>query len=1071
MKRKAAHTIFFLVLFISGTFAQSPGYFIKNYLPKEYKGFNQMWHAVQDKNGLLYFASTSNVFIFSGKRWERVPVKSGSAIRQIAIEPATSIIYVGVAGDFGYLERNKAGKFQYISIAAEQLTKEQKEFNDLWKIMPLGDKVYFQSSERIFVVQNKKVVSVIEAPPEKGFALAFVANGHLYVRQRTLGLMEISENKLSLVPGGEIFAAKRILAVMPFGKDQNLVLSGDEGFFKMYLHPDPAIKSTRTIEFFKTDNFLKEAGVLGSQWVNDSVFSVNSRSGIAFYDRNANRKEIINKASGLSDEVIAEVFIDREKNIWLMHNNGVSSLAYNSSSFVYYDKIGYKGTSEFIKKCNDVLYLACGGGLFIIQQDPHSHAITAIPTEITNTEVWDLFALNNILYVATSNGLLRMNKNKAELITNNLTNRITSIPGENKIVTAEKAGFSVIDVGQGKDNRILRHYEIVGQELLKIGRVDKCAGEEDRYETWAVSRQKKVFHLKFGVLENKFIINQYDTLNGIKGSENYIVYAGDSIFVCDFKNCTKYIPAKDKSPSSVCFESDPWMYKQLSESTCKNVKAPYDFRLCFAVPDSPYTTCFGYDKNENLISKKVMLGSVFTDNSLQCATIQPDGILWALSPEFIAMYNTYIPPDTLYQFQSIVQTVAIGKDSLIFRGSDNVLNLNPDPLPYKYNSISFSFDAPSFRQNNEVVFLCRLDGYDTTWSTPSVQTTKNYTNLYEGTYTFRVRSRDSYGNFSYEGTYTFTISPPWYRTYMAYFLYFILFIIVIFLSIRITVTRLRRQKEKLEIIVKERTAEVVSQKQMLETAYVEIKDSIRYAKRIQNALLASDKLLKDYLKEYFIYYKPKDIVSGDFYWAQPKGDWIYMITADCTGHGVPGAFMSLLNISFLNDAISSSSFVAPNDILGEVRKEIIEALRSDGSEEGGKDGMDCVLCAYNFKTRRLLFSAANNPLWICRDKKIIEYRPDKYPVGKHDRDHEPFNLHEVTLQTGDIIYTFTDGYADQFGGPQGKKFKIKQLKELLLSIAHLPMNEQKDVVAKTMRKWKKEVDQIDDILVVGVLIQ
>jgi serine phosphatase RsbU (regulator of sigma subunit) len=258
---------------------------------------------------------------------------------------------------------------------------------------------------------------------------------------------------------------------------------------------------------------------------------------------------------------------------------------------------------------------------------------------------------------------------------------------------------------------------------------------------------------------------------------------------------------------------------------------------------------------------------------------------------------------------------------------------------------------------------------------------------------------------------------------------------------------------------------------MLETAYGEIKDSIRYAKRIQNALLASDKLLKEYLKEYFIYYKPKDIVSGDFYWAHPKGEWLYMITADCTGHGVPGAFMSLLNISFLNETINTTSFVTPNDVLGEVRAQIIEALRSDGSEEGGKDGMDCVLCAYNFKSGELLFSAANNPLWVCRNKTIIEYKPDKFPVGKHDRENEPFRLQKVDLLPGDIVYTFTDGYADQFGGASGKKFKVKQLKELLLSIAHLPMNEQKDVVSKTLRKWKKGIDQIDDILIVGVRIQ
>jgi serine phosphatase RsbU (regulator of sigma subunit) len=1071
MKRIFCHiaVIFFLLFIPFKIAAQSSGYHIRNYHPREYKGFNQMWHAVQDKNGLLYFASTTNVFIFSGKHWEPVLVKSGSAVRQLAIDSSSGIIYAAVAGDFGYLERNKLGKFHYVSII-DQLSEEQKVFNDLWQIMSLNGNLYFQSSERIFVVRDKKVIDVIEAPAENKFALAFVANQRLYVRQRKVGLMEIKGNKLSLVPGGEIFADRRVLSVMPFRKDQNLILDGDDGFFKMYLNTDPRNKSTSVIEPFKKDEFLVESGVLGCQWVNDSVFCVNTRSGVGFYDRNGNQKEIIDKTSGLSDEVIAQVFVDREKNVWLMHNNGLSCIGYNSSSFIYDDNSGFKGTPEFIKKCNGVLYLACGGGLFKIKQDPLSHSITAIPTEITNTEVWDLHALNNTVFVATSNGLMQLNNDKAELVTNNLTNRITLISGMNKLVTAERGGFSVVDAQPGKKPVEEQFYEIVGQELLKIGRVDKCP-EEDLYETWAVSRQKKVFHLKFGILQNKVTVRQYDTLNGFHGSENYIVYVGDSIFICDAGECFKYVPQKDTSPKAVCFEKAPEMYKMLREGKCKDLRAPYDFRLCFSSSDPAYTSCFGYDKNEKLISKRVKLGALFYDNSLQCAVIMPDGVLWALTNEFFSSFSLNAQTDTAYSFRSIVRSVHIGKDSLIFMGSEDQNIVNSDPITYSDNSVSFSFDAPIFRQNDRIYFSCRLDGYDTTWSKPTIITDKYYTNLYEGTYTFRVRSIDSYGNTSSEGTYTFTISPPWYRTYLAYFIYFLGFLIIIFLVMRITVARLRRQKEKLEMIVKERTAEVVSQKQMLETAYVEIKDSIRYAKRIQNALLASDKLLKEYLNEYFIYYKPKDIVSGDFYWAQPKGDWFYMITADCTGHGVPGAFMSLLNISFLNETLNTTSFVAPNDILGEVRMQIIEALRSDGSEEGGKDGMDCVLCAYNFKTRQLLFSAANNPLWICRDKKIIEYKPDKYPVGKHDRENEPFNLYTVSLLPADIVYTFTDGYADQFGGSAGKKFKLKQLKELLLSIAHLPMNEQKDVISKTIRKWKKGVDQIDDILVIGVKIQ
>jgi serine phosphatase RsbU (regulator of sigma subunit) len=215
-----------------------------------------------------------------------------------------------------------------------------------------------------------------------------------------------------------------------------------------------------------------------------------------------------------------------------------------------------------------------------------------------------------------------------------------------------------------------------------------------------------------------------------------------------------------------------------------------------------------------------------------------------------------------------------------------------------------------------------------------------------------------------------------------------------------------------------------------------------------------------------------------------------MATADSTGHGVPGAIMSMLNISCLNEAVTKN-IVEPDKLLYQTRKTIIETLRNDGSAEGGKDGMDCSLLSFDFNNNKLSAAAANNPIWIVRELEslkveklnnetlqpsnhptfeLIEIKPDKMPVGKHDRDTEPFTLHNIDLQKGDIVYTLTDGFPDQFGGEKGKKFMSKKLKELLLENAHKPLVEQQQVLETTFKNWVGDLEQIDDVTIIGVRV-
>ncbi|HQQ93967.1 MAG TPA: SpoIIE family protein phosphatase [Bacteroidia bacterium] len=260
------------------------------------------------------------------------------------------------------------------------------------------------------------------------------------------------------------------------------------------------------------------------------------------------------------------------------------------------------------------------------------------------------------------------------------------------------------------------------------------------------------------------------------------------------------------------------------------------------------------------------------------------------------------------------------------------------------------------------------------------------------------------------------------------------------------------------------------QRDLIEENRKEILDSINYARRIQFALLASDHLLRKNLPEHFVLFKPKTVVSGDFYWALPADDGFVYITGDCTGHGVPGAFMSLLFITKLNQAITEFRITRPDLILNHVRDEIIKSLNPEGSQEESKDGMDAVVCKLDLKGKRLEYSAANNAFYIIRRGQLLTFKADKMPVGKGMRDSQAFTFNEVQLESGDVIYTFTDGFADQFGGPEGKKYKYKQFEHLLMSIHRHDMDLQKKELEAAFENWKGKLEQVDDVCVIGVKI-
>ncbi len=448
-------------------------------------------------------------------------------------------------------------------------------------------------------------------------------------------------------------------------------------------------------------------------------------------------------------------------------------------------------------------------------------------------------------------------------------------------------------------------------------------------------------------------------------------------------------------------------------------------------------------------------------------------------------------------------------------------------LPYKSKHLSFYFAGLLYQYPEKVKYSYILEGLETNWSPPRFENEAIYPGIPPGEYKFKVIAANENGIWNKKpASFEFIIHPPFWQTTWFYLICIAVAIFLIIIYIKYRERKLRRERDRLERLVKERTREVVKKKEEIQEKNVvleqqkeeitaqrdeiesqrdivmeqkkEIVDSIEYASLIQTAAIPSEDIILGEFSEHFVLYKPRDIVSGDFFWFGKNQETNIVIAADCTGHGVPGAFMSMMGISLLNKIVNEKKITSPEKILNSLRENIIVSLKQTGSAQESKDGMDMVVLSFNRNSNLLQCAGANNPLYLIRKSPIdgkvkFEDIAEKYQipfkkVTDEDSDFELFDIkgnkmpvaiyvkmdsfekHEIELEKDDTLYIFSDGYVDQFGGPKRKKFMSKKFKHLLISIQDKPLNIQKDILNKTIEDWKGINHQVDDILVIGIRI-
>jgi ligand-binding sensor domain-containing protein/serine phosphatase RsbU (regulator of sigma subunit) len=406
-------------------------------------------------------------------------------------------------------------------------------------------------------------------------------------------------------------------------------------------------------------------------------------------------------------------------------------------------------------------------------------------------------------------------------------------------------------------------------------------------------------------------------------------------------------------------------------------------------------------------------------------------------------------------------------------GTDSITGLPVNlKLPYNKNNLIFEYIGIHFSIPEKTRYQYKLEGYDDLWSDITSKTqTDQYKKLPHGTYTFKVKAANCDGIWTEEPvSFSFSITPPFWRTKWFYALEILVALSLIFLFIKVRERKLQHDKKVLAQKVKERTIEIEKQRDKIAEQNREITDSIMYAQRIQSAVLPDMEYTRSILPSHFILFKPRDIVSGDFYWMTEKANKAVVVVADCTGHGVPGAFMSMLGVSLLNEIVNLHKVLSAAEILNSLRKNVKQTLSQRGKKDEARDGMDIALCIIDFDNNKGQFSGAYNPLLLIRDSEQIIFKGDKMPIGIHVGHEKPFTNHDFELAKGDMLYMYTDGFADQFGGPEEKKFKSLTFRQMLLDIHNKPLEEQKQIINSTFEEWRGNLSQIDDILVMGIQI-
>lgn len=822
--------------------------------------------------------------------------------------------------------------------------------------------------------------------------------------------------------------------------------------------------------------------------VGNTVFFGTHSQGVIGYDFNLNtRISRYHLNNGLTNNPIQCLYKDREGNMWI-GTNGAGVFKYYNDKFVYFTKTNgftenYVNTVSQDKMGNYWVALSSNGLSRINGNEITNYIVNSKhPDELTDNDVNSILPLQNgTVLFGTKDGLCIYENEKIRAVMDPMIrhkyilflfqdskkdiwigtneglfkwkNNVISEVKEVNVFRQEGLQFEIFSITEDKNGSIW-----VGTENGLI----KCDGTNI-----TLFNDKTGFfsgRVSYGILDNK---------------KNLWFGTADGVYHYDYKNFTKISQKNGLSSNFINF-----LQEVNSGSLLVGTNTGIDFiNLTDFYNQKITVTHFG--KDDGLLDLESNYNAVFKDNVGRILIGTING-LEIYNPKYDKK-NTYQALTRIDQIKLFFGQEDINKYAKIV-DSTSILPIQLE-LPFNKNHLTFKFIGVSLTVPEKVMYQFMLEGVDHDWTPPTSKTEATYSSLPPGKYKFMVKAMNNDGLWNTEPvTYEFEILAPWYKTWWFYTICVLVLIGSISLYNYVKTKKLIADKQKLERVVDERTKElreekekvevinkeVTQQKSIIEHKNIEITDSIKYAKNIQEALLPNLNEIGNLFKNSFVLYMPKDIVSGDFYWFAKNGDTSFIAAVDCTGHGVPGAFMSIVGNTLLNEIVSAKQITNPGEILLELHKGVKIALHQSNKEFERRDGMDITLCAFTKGTNVIEYAGANRPLWIYRKNKNYELeiiKATKFPIGGLElEENRVYQSHVIPVEEGDSVYLFSDGYADQFGGPKGKKFMLTNLQKTFLTNIDLPMQTQKQKLTEVFNNWRKDTEQIDDVLVIGIKI-
>ena len=988
----------------------------------------------QDKHGYLWFGSyTSGASRFNGNEFESFTLDNGLCANTIheMLEDKDQSLWFGTYGD---------GVCKY---DGETFTNYGPEDGlvggKIYSMMEASNGLlYFGTDSGVVRFNGKSFTSLHDLYPnfKRDLARAIVQadDGTIYIGGTRKGIVKLQNEKITYLKTEE---HRLSVFSLLLDRNQNLWIGTRKGVYK---YENDSIRHL-------SKNHVTEKKIIRCFYQDsDGKIWVGSTAGLFQMNGDQFHKIHLHGATELVNA--QEFYTDREGNTWVASQLGAFLLKKPVfQNYTQLDGLPHNYVFAIHKHENKHWFGGYDGGITIISEKDTAHI-----TMNDGLKSGRIFALDNdpsneTLYIGSSKGLNQYRNGQIE----------------------SPEHFNLLD---GK-----KVYDLMVDSKGRL-----WAGTADNGCTVFISSDSAyTFNEKNGLSNNRvFAIDEDNNghvwiatdngINKVKGNQVILTLQEDDGL---HQNRSQDILVDHKNNIWISHNTGVSYYdgkKFRSFTTKEGLSSSSIFLLAF---DKDHQLWLGNNKSLD----KVDLDAFYQENRFQVktydrsngyigmeanqkATYVDENGVWFGSINGVTYYNP--KNETINQNKPRMIITAL---NLFY---DQPLDLDSTlSLGYRENHLTFNFIGLSYYSPERTQYSYRLSGQDEEWSPPSKETSATYSNLSPGEYTFEVKAKNEDGIWSEPTKINFVIIPPFWQTTWFYILCVILLGILIYLFISYRTKKLIRDKQFLEAEVTKRTKELNDANVTIERKNKDITDSINYAKRIQSALLPDDTEMRYAFDSFFHLYKPKDIVSGDFYWFHDFGEMIVCAVGDCTGHGVPGALMSVICVTQINKHVKSDAVQAPEHALQLINNGIVETLRQQVVNVNSYDGMDIAMCAYNKKTGELNYAGAYRPLIIVRNKKLMEYSPNRFSLGGEILPKSKYKGHTINLKPNDCVYMFTDGYPDQFGGPKGKKYMTKRFKQLLVEISELPFEKQREKLETNFREWRQNHEQVDDILVMG----